>query len=350
MKAKNVILVVFATLFSIGTALYAEPESAEGRAYLGVSLDMRPLPELLTKHLGLSPGQGIRINNIRTDSAADKAGLERDDIIVGFEGKPVEDNEQFVEAVRETGAGKEVTLEIIHLGKRKNIKLKLGQVEGEIGQDDWKFPPEPEMMQLWQPGKIFRLKPGGEDWMEIQLNKMPDMETSMKEFFKELYSFQHSGDGEKYEINIEGNPKDEDTLITLRITEPDGKSTEYKTTVKEIDKLPEKYRQPVKDAIEEALKKSRERKFFSNEGPPIPQPPDPEVWRRHFEALQPHPFEPGNMMPGRMEEQLREMRQRLEQLERHLGEMSNYPPKEPNEQKSAVPEMPIQEEKEKVSI
>ncbi len=349
MKAKNVILIVFTVLFSIGTVLYAEPESAGKRPYLGVSLDMRPLPELLTKHLGLSPREGIRIRNVQRDSAADKASLERDDIIIGFEGKPVENNEQFVEAMREAGVGKEVTLEIIHLGKRENIKLKLGRFEGEAGWNDWKYPPEPEAMQLWRPGKIFRLKPDEKDWREITL---PEIGTRIKNFFKEAYSYQHSGNGEKYEITIEGNPKDEDTSITLRISEPGGKTTEYKTTVKEIDKLPEKYRQPVRDALEESLKKSREKEFRGYGTPHAPSPPHPEVWKQHFdfEKLQPRPFEPGNMMPGRMEEQLRELRQRLEQLERHQKEMLDRLPKEHNEQKSEEPEKPVPQEKGKVSI
>ncbi len=352
MKAKKVILIVFTVLFSIGTVLYAEPEPAGQRPYLGVSLDMRPLPELLTKHLGLLPGQGIRINNIQRDSAADKAGLERDDIIIGFEGKPVEDNEQFVEAVRQAGVDKEVTLEIIHLGKRENIKLKLGRFEGEAGRNDWKYPPEPGAMQLWRPGKIFRLKPSDQNWMEIQLNKIPGIKDNLKGFFKELYSFQHSGNGERYEISIEGNPEDEDSKITLRISDPNDKITEFQTTVKEIDKLPEKYRQPVRDALEESLKKSREKEFWGYGAPHAPSPPHPEVWKQYFdfEKLQPRPFGPGNMIPGRMEEQLRELRQRLEQLERHQGKMFDRFPQEPNKQKSGEPGKPVQKEEEKVSI
>lgn len=347
MKAKNVILIVFTALFAVGTVLYAESESAGQGAYIGVSLDMMPLPELLTKHLGLSPGEGIRIRNVQRDSAADKAGLERDDIIIGFEGKPVEDNEQFVEAVRQMGVGKEVTLQIIHLGKRKDIKLKLGRFEGESGWNDWKYPPEPEAMQLWRPGKIFRLKPDEKSWREITL---PEVKTRIKDFFKEVYSFQHSSNGEKYEITIEGNPKDEDTSITLCVSEPEGKTTEYKTTIKEIDNLPEKYRQPVRDALEEAQNKSGEREFWGYGAPHTPSLPRPELWRQHFEDLHPSPFTPGNMMPDGMQEQLRELRQRLEQLERHQREMFDHFPQEPNKQKPVVPEKHVPQEKEKVSI
>ncbi len=314
MKAKKVVLVVIAVLSSVSTVLYGVSDTAEGRAYLGVSLDMQPLPELLTKHLGLSPGQGIRISNVQKDSAADKAGLDRDDIIVAFEGKPVEDNEQFTEAVREAGIGKEVTLGIIHLGKRKDVKLKLGKFKGEYDWDDWKYPPEPRAIQSWHPGRIFHLRPDEEHWKEIML---PEIKAHIKNLFKEAYCFQHSDDDEKYEIVIEGDPEDEDTLITVRFDEPDGKMSQYKVTVDEIDELPKKYREPAKDDLEKAVEESKKKKpwMYYKGSVPTPSPPDPKVWRRYFDAEK---FQQPSFGPGHeaFEKQLRELKERLERLEK----------------------------------
>jgi len=343
MKAKYVVLIVFAVLFSVSTFLYADSESAEGRPYLGVVLDESPLPELLAKHLGLSPGQGIRIRNVQRDSAADKAGLERDDIIIAFEGKIVEDNEQFVEAVREAGVDKEVSLEIIHLGQRKKIKLKLGQFKGGFDPDDWKYPLEPEIMQSWRPGKVFRLKPGDKDWMEIQFDKIPGIKDDLGKLFKEMYRFQHTDNGEKYDITIDGNPEDENTSITIRVSGSDSKITEYQTTVKEIDKLPEKYRRSVIEDIAKAQKKSREKKLFNHKVPPAP--PEPEVWRRYFdsEKFQPRQFDYGE----RMEKRFRDLQERLERLEKRQEDMLDRRLKDSNRQKSL---MQPDNEKEKVSI
>ncbi|MHC4074670.1 MAG: PDZ domain-containing protein [Planctomycetota bacterium] len=125
MKTKVIALIALAGLFSTDTAISAESESTGPRPFMGLLLDPAPLPELLTKHLGLSPGQGIRIRNVQRRGSADEAGLERDDIIIGFEDDEVDDNERFVDAVREAGVGAEVSLQIIHLGKRKTVEIKL---------------------------------------------------------------------------------------------------------------------------------------------------------------------------------------------------------------------------------
>ena len=170
MKAKNIAAIVMLVLFLAGSGLLAQSDSTDVRPYIGVLLDTTPLPDLLVKHLGLSPGQGIRIQNVHRGGPADKAGLERDDIITGFEGEDVVDNEAFVDEIRKAGVGAEVSLEIIHLGQRKTVTLTLEAMEGEF---DLKYPLEPEIVQLWRPGKIFQLRPGDENWIEILKDGMP---------------------------------------------------------------------------------------------------------------------------------------------------------------------------------
>ena len=146
MKAKNIILTIALVLVWAGTGLAGDTDTDDARPYIGVMLDAASLPDLLVKHLGLEAGQGIRIANIHRDSPADKAGLERDDIIIGFEGGRVDDRQQFVDNVRKAGIGTEVSLEIIHLGKRQTVTLTL---EGLKGDFDFKYPPEPEVVQSW---------------------------------------------------------------------------------------------------------------------------------------------------------------------------------------------------------
>jgi S1-C subfamily serine protease len=84
MKTKKTALISFMVLLFVAATPSAELKAAETRPYMGVWLDTSPLPDLLIKHLGLSPSQGIRITNVHRDSPADRAGLERDDIIIAF--------------------------------------------------------------------------------------------------------------------------------------------------------------------------------------------------------------------------------------------------------------------------
>ena len=152
MKTGKITLIVSAILLLAGTAFCTESESSGSRTYLGVLLDAAPLPELLSKHLDLSPGQGVRIRNIQKNSPAEEAGLERDDIIISIEDKEVYNSKSIVETVHTKEVGTELSLEIIHLGKHKTVKIKL---RASKDQPDWKYPLEPEIEQLWRPGKSF---------------------------------------------------------------------------------------------------------------------------------------------------------------------------------------------------
>ena len=82
-----------------------------GQAYIGVILQSDPLPKLLTKHLRLKADQGLLIRNVQLDSPADKIGLERDDIIIGFEGSDVTDFEKFRSDIVKAGIGAKVKLD-----------------------------------------------------------------------------------------------------------------------------------------------------------------------------------------------------------------------------------------------
>ena len=108
METKNVVIMLLGVVLFAGTAACGEAEEAKEPGDIGSRMDAKPLPVLLTKHLGLDEGQGVRIQNVGVGPPADKAGLERDDIIVAFEGEDVTDNEEFAKAVREREAGVEV--------------------------------------------------------------------------------------------------------------------------------------------------------------------------------------------------------------------------------------------------
>jgi hypothetical protein len=313
MKTKNIITTIALVLVWAGTGLAADTDSNDVRPYIGVMLDAAPLPDLMVKHLNLEPGQGIRIANIHRDSPADKAGLERDDIIIGFEGGNVDDRQQFVDNVRKAGIGKEVSLEIIHLGKRKTVTLKLEDLKGDF---DLKYPPEPQIVQSWRPGKIFKLRPGDEDWIEVFKDNMPsDFDVNIKKFFNELYTYKHS-DGEDYTVTIEGNPNDDDSTISVSIGD-----TEHKTTLKEIDKLPEKYQKPAEQAIKDARKAAKTGKFYQHFDP---QSFD---WKPYFDKMRPYinppieHFRPPDEMFDAIKRQMKELQQRLDKLEKRQNKM-----------------------------
>ena len=318
MKTKKIALMSCVVLLCVSTALYAKSDSTEGRPRIGILLDTKPLPDLLIKHLRLEPQQGIRISNIQEDSPADRAGLQPDDSIIGFEGEEVKSNKQLIDAVQKAGVGAEVSLEIIHLGKRKTIELQLEALKGD---PDWKYPFEPEIFQSWRPGKVFRFKPGDKDWTEIEL---PFDKTL------EVYDYYYSDDG-KYSVTIEGNPEDEDSLITVHIGDDS-----YQTAVGKIDNLPEKYRKVAQKALENSRKHSKQRikdktgKFYN-----MLRPDGLSEYLNKIDELNKHlneqtrfhrqpdlpKFSPDNQMFDKIEEQMRKMQERIEELEKRFKEI-----------------------------
>ena len=323
MKTTFTILITAVALLSTGTEVRAESESAEGRPFMGVMIDTAPLPRLLSKHLGLPFGQGLRIQNVQKGSPADEAGLERDDLIIGFQGEDVHDYKRFVEAIRRADSGMEVSVQIIHVGVRKTVKLTLRPFKGE---PEWKYPREPEAVQSWRPGRFFRLKPGDEHWKEIFKDGIPpEVDVSIDRLFRELYSY-HYSDGEDYTITIEGNPDDDDSVITVQADDAN-----YRTTLGEIDKLlPEKYRESAKQAVKEARETGKWKKLKINIDKLSP----------YRELLTPR-FEPGGQMFERIQKQMREMRRRLEELEKRHGELLERFSGDRDEKKSNEKKEPI---------
>ena len=263
----------------LGSVVWGQEE----RPQIGVRLDPTPLPELLTKHLGLKPGQGIRIRNVNVGSPADAIGLERDDIIVRFQGEDVMDLDGFVKTVGTAGVGTDVTLEVVHLGQRRTLEFALAPTKK--GKSRLKYPPEPEVVTSWQPGKIFRVAPDGEEWVEIEVEDLPDVNVDVKRFFQQLHTYHHVTDGEDYTITIEGDAADENTRITVR----DGNAM-HAVTIGQLETLPEKYRAPARDAVESAKKSSRGK--LRRNKIPLPQPAEagglPSLFRESYHSAAGH--------------------------------------------------------------
>jgi len=362
MKVENYLTIVLAVMVCVGTAAHGESEAKEERGYIGIRMDARPLPELLTKHLRLSEDQGVRIQNVGVGSPADKAGLERDDIIIALNGKDVTDNEEFARAVQKAGAGAEVSLEIIHLGERKMVKLKLASFTDDF---EAKYPPEPELVESWQPGRMFRLQPDAENWTQV----MPDgsmqggggfgiggwgggfgtggrgtIDKEVDQLLKEVRTYHYSTDGEDYSVTIEGNPNDDDAKVIVRIG-----GEEHTTTVGKVDKLPKKYQEAAEEALKGARKSVKTRVHkWDGAGPMLPKAPDVQIWRDfknrgdlpgQFQAPQ---FGPGQDMFDRIEKQMRQLQERIEQLEKERGKKPGGSPDKAGKDKPKEPKKPLE--------
>jgi serine protease Do len=69
--------------------------------------------------------KGVAITQVLEDSAAEKAGLKRYDVIVELDGEPVENGNEFLNRVAMLKPGTKVTIVVLRDGKRKTLTAKL---------------------------------------------------------------------------------------------------------------------------------------------------------------------------------------------------------------------------------
>lgn len=133
-----------------------------GGSFLGVGV--REVTAELARRIQLPEERGVEITSIVPGSAAAEAGVEKGDVVTGYNGTPVEGVTQFMRLVRETPVGRRVTLTIIRNGAERNVEATMGEKKG------WAW--------VQQGGKPFDA-PGPEMW-KMRLPDMPRIVSAWK--------------------------------------------------------------------------------------------------------------------------------------------------------------------------
>jgi serine protease Do len=102
------------------------------RGWLGVTIqDVTPD---LAAAMDLDAKDGVFISSVVADGPAAEAGLGAEDVIVGFNGKPVRDSNELRFAVAEADPGTRSEVEVVRDGRRRDFTVNLGE-----------FPDNPEV-------------------------------------------------------------------------------------------------------------------------------------------------------------------------------------------------------------
>lgn len=96
----------------------------EGSGWLGVEIGEVTAEK--AKDLRLSEVRGVEVIDVQPDSPAAKAGLKEHDVITRYDGQAVEGTVQFRRLVRETPAGRNISLTVSRDGGTQNISVELG--------------------------------------------------------------------------------------------------------------------------------------------------------------------------------------------------------------------------------
>lgn len=95
------------------------------RGYLGVAI--QDLTPDLAKSFGLAKPKGVVVSDVTEDSPAERAGLKQGDVIVAYQGAPVEDASALQREVTRTPVGTKATLKIIRDGREMELTVTVGE-------------------------------------------------------------------------------------------------------------------------------------------------------------------------------------------------------------------------------
>lgn len=95
------------------------------RGWLGVSI--QELTPELASQFGVGETKGVLVSDVMDDSPAKKAGFERADVIVEYDGKSMDSPTHLRNAVAQTPVGKKVVVKIIRDKKPKTIELTIAE-------------------------------------------------------------------------------------------------------------------------------------------------------------------------------------------------------------------------------
>jgi len=117
------------------------------RGWLGVQV--QNVTEEIATSLGLSEPKGALIAKVTPDSPAAAAGLQPSDVILTFDGQPIDNMRSLPRAVAATAIGKSVDVALLRKGQPMDLTVTVGRLpESEDGEDAVKSEeapaPEPE--------------------------------------------------------------------------------------------------------------------------------------------------------------------------------------------------------------
>ena len=243
MNTQNTVSKILCTAYvlTFTAGLWADG-SVEEKPYIGVVIKPANFSPLLRKHLQLEPDQGLLVVNVQQGSPGDLAGLEKDDIVLRIEDQPVTHYEQFVADIHQHKVGDNITLEVVHLGQRREVSLALAP----RGQSAWKY--EIPQEDHYRPGRAFQWEPQDDQWHQIPFEDFQPRRGALRQQGSRYQAHHYFNDvDQKYKITIDGAPENPDTRILI---ETEGET--IKATVADMDQLQEPYRDIVKDLLEKA--------------------------------------------------------------------------------------------------
>jgi serine protease Do len=104
------------------------------RGRIGVNVNPQPISESVARGLGLPGRSGALITTVTDDGPAARAGFRRGDVVIEYNGQPVDDSTELVNMVVRTKPGTTVPVKIIRNKEQKTLNVTVGELDLEAEQ------------------------------------------------------------------------------------------------------------------------------------------------------------------------------------------------------------------------
>jgi len=102
------------------------------RGWLGVAI--QDLTPELAAQFGVADTKGVLVSDVMEESPAKKAGIERADVIIDYDGKVMDSPTQLRNAVAQTPIGKKVSVKLVRDKKPKTLDVMIVEQPKSLGQ------------------------------------------------------------------------------------------------------------------------------------------------------------------------------------------------------------------------
>ena len=103
-----------------------------GRVSRGrIGVVIQEVTKELAESFGLPKAAGALVNSVDKGTPADKAGIEASDVILKFDGKPIESSQDLPRIVAQTRPGSKVPVQIWHKGAQREVTVTVGEMPDE---------------------------------------------------------------------------------------------------------------------------------------------------------------------------------------------------------------------------
>ena len=102
------------------------------RGWLGVAI--QPVTKDLQRAMNLPTTKGVLISDVMQDSPAARGGMKRGDVILALAGELIRDPAHLRNRIAASGSGAVVNMKIVRGGKKRKMRIKLGELDGDQGK------------------------------------------------------------------------------------------------------------------------------------------------------------------------------------------------------------------------